>query len=635
MLKQHSIKGYADHDRARGPDVGRHQWGSAAPKPRPQDPMDSPVTVPFKKYAQMVRELGTEPSALATGPEATQQLYEKYQEYRIAHSRKLMKQFWEAHKTDKWFVEKYGIDEESVMKRNMRRRKGREGRKKIWLQELNEGKLDKVCWDAKEETPGSIVTYSRTGEEEVIEGGETINIAPEPNQVLVRQMPAEVDRDEVEEALLEEPGFQYLALAEPHPNKRWGRVGWAVFDSAEDLQETVDRLSAKTIGGQKLVFEITSRPAQAKLKIAPELASSPKRLAQDLQQAKELVEMLQKEDKDVLWKDGSEDETIQVDAVSKIERRCSEINLFIEGTEEESDARHLALKKTLDLHLDLLRQVYHCDYYSSLLCEFPEELVRRSPKHVRRLSTREEAAGGEKSWATNLDTKHKLLMRPNDNVIEELGGTSLEKAMMELVMPYSQADSEEKHRCLVMVNGKECAKPFKAQIFVQKHVLNKHKDFVEGIAKDTVQSITYFNNYVRDPQRVMPQMSTTPATTGTNGRDGTNGHGPMHMPSLSSRISHDAGSSYNGGGGPGYQARLIRMGGLTSASDRGRRSLDEPAATSLGMRMNIAPSSKALKAEPLPSNPRPLDPRAAHAPKRYEDLDAGGGPESGEIDLEY
>ena len=536
---------------------------------------------------------------------------------------------------------------EHVQKRNLRRRKGREGRKKVWLEELNDGKLDQICCDANEDTPGALVTTSRTGEEEVIDGGEIINIAPELHHALIRQVPAEVRREEVEEALQEEPGFQYLALGEPHPMKRWGRVGWAVFETVDELQETVERMNAKTIAGQKLVFEIATRPAQAKIKVAPEAANSTKRLAQDLEQTKELIEMLQKEDKEVLWKGETEDEALQVDAIAEIERRCIEMKLSVEGTEEESDARRLALKKALDLHLDLLREVYHCDYYSSLLCEFPEELVRRSPKHVRRLASREEAVGGEKSWASNLDNKHKLLMKPNDNKIGELGGTSLEKVMMDLVAAYSQEDSEDKHRCTVLINGKECAKPFKAQIFVQKHVLNKHRDFVEGIAKEQEQNTKYFNNYVRDPQRVMPPMNPTPATTG-NGREyagGTNGHAASTT-SLGARISHDAGpaaSGMGGGGGPGYYGApgLMRMGGLTSAPDRDRfgpsqdrRSLDEPT-TSLGMRLSASAPLKALKAEPLPSNPRPLDPRAALAPKRYEDLDAGGGPESGEIDLEY
>jgi len=585
-----------------------------------------------------MRELGTEPSALATGPEATQELYDKYQEYRVAYSRKTMIQFWETHKSDKWFMEKYGISEEQVQRRNARRKIGREGRKKVWLEELREGKLDNVCWDAKDEAGSSLVTTTRLGEEETIDGGETVNIGPEKNQILVRQIPPEVGRDELEEILHEEEGFRYLALGEPHPSKRWSRVGWLLFE-ADDLQDTVERLNQKTIEGQKLTFEIASRPAQAKLKLAPQYASSIKRLAHDLQQAKDLVSLLSTEDVEVLWKDDAEDEALQVDASHEIEQRCSEMGLSFEGTEEESEPRRLGLKKALDLHLDLLREVYNCDYYSSLLCDFPEELVRRSPKHLRRISgTREEPVGGEKSWASNLDGKHKLLMKPNDNEIGELGGTALDKVMLELAAPYSQEDGEEKHLCTVVVNEKECGKPFKAQLFVQKHVLNKHRAFISEISKERIDDTRYFNNYVRDPQRVMPPLPSM------NGREtATNGNGSTNA--LSARIGNvdgGAGLPSGGGGGGGYYGAasgLIRMGGLTSAPSKdhrspahGRRGPDE--AGPLSLRIGKGPV-KALKAEPLPSNPRPLDPRAALAPKRYEDLDAGGGTESGEIELEY
>ena len=636
------IGGYADYDRARESETPADRWASA-PKPVPMDPMDSPTILPFRKYAQTLRELGTEPCALATGPEATQELYDKYQEYRLAHTRKMMLQFWEAHKADKWFVEKYGIGELEVQRRNSRRKMGREGKKAAWLEELREGKLDKVCWDAREDVAGTLIATSRLGQEELLEGSETVNVGPEPNRVLVRQVPADVAREEVEEALHDEPGFRYLALGEPHPNKRWARVGWVHFDESQDMQDVVERLNQKTIAGQKLAFEVATRAAQAKLKIAPEYACSLTRLAQDLDQAKELVELLSAEDTGILWK-GEEDAVLSVDVSHEIEERCETIGMPLSAAkEEEGESRRLALKKALDLHIDLLREVYNCDYYSSILCDFPEELSRRSPKHLRRTSTREDPVAGEKSWASNLDSRHKLLMRPNDNEIGELGGTALDKVQLELAAPYSQEDGEQKHRCTVTINGKECSKPFMAQIFVQKHVLKKHPDFFEEISKDKVESTRYFNSYVRDPQRVMPPLAAM------NGARETNGHGAggphthsqahAHPPpaALSSRIgSFETGGGGGGDGGYYGSSGLIRMGGLSSAVDRHARrggAMDDPPSL-LGMRMGLGPV-QALHVEPLPSNPRPLDPRAALAPKRYEDLDAGGGPESGEIDLEY
>lgn len=617
-------------------------WGhNAGSKPKPMDPMESASIVPFRRYAQILRELGTEPCALATGPEATQQLYEKYQEYRIAHTRKTTKQFFDAHKSEKWFIEKYGIEDEQVKRRNARKKQGRSGRKKTWLAELNEGKLDKICWDVKEGPSGGLTTTTRDGEEETLETGDAISIPLEANQILLRQIPAEVGRDDLEEALQEEPGFLYLALGEPHPNKKWARAGWASFDDAEGLQESIDRLNAKTIAGQKVAFEVATRPAQAKMKIAPECASSPGRLAHDLEAVKEMVKMLQREDIEVLWKDEEGDESLKVDASEEITMRCK----LEEDAEEE--AQKNATKRELDLHIDLLRQVYHCDYYASIICDLAEELSRRSPKHVRKVGPiREELQQNEKIWISNVDSKTKLLLRPDDNEIGELGGIALDKLMLELAAPYSQEDGEEKHRCTVIVKDKECSKPFKAQIFVQKHVLNKHKDFINGLAKDQIDSVKYFNNYIRDPQRVMPSLNGKEQQNGGGGGVATNGHGmPPH---LSSRISHDAMQGGANGGAPGGgfygNSSLIRMGGVIHAgggiggghtNNNARRGggMEDP--PPLHMRLSSKPLQKMQKLEPLPSNPRPLDPRAALAPKRYEDLDAGGDAAANDIELEY
>lgn len=68
-------------------------------------------------------------------------------------------------------------------------------------------------------------------------------------------------------------------------------------------------------------------------------------------------------------------------------------------------------KKELDLVLDLLRTVYHCDYYLGLHCDFAEELVRRSAYHVRRQEASDEEQN-DASWMDHLDKKIALLLDP-------------------------------------------------------------------------------------------------------------------------------------------------------------------------------------------------------------------------------
>lgn len=445
-------------------DYERSRVGARSSRQRRwKDPMDSDVILPFRKYAQLLREIGSDPIAMATGPEATQQLYDKYQEYRKAFNRRAMHQFWAAHKDEKWFQEKYGITDKYVAMRSATRKLGRQGKKKSWLDELEAGRLDNVCWDAASieasheemaSTSAGPVSTNRLGEKEVLDPTETIELPAEPHQVLIRQIPTEIGREDVEEVLKQEPGFLYVALGEPHANKRYGRMGWAMFEerSPEQMIQLAHRLSQTTIVGQKLAFEITSRPAQAKLKIAPSYSNTLRRLAKDWKQARELVALLEAEDRSVLWK--GEDPTdvppeIMVNASQVIDDRCRALDM---GAEVDSDIQewvddlladpesapssdtvaekqYAYLKKSLDLHIDLLRQGYHCDYYSSLLCDFAEELIRRSPRHIRRTlrGLEKEPTNGERLWANNLDAKHKLLMQPNDDEIGQLGGDTLTK----------------------------------------------------------------------------------------------------------------------------------------------------------------------------------------------------------------
>lgn len=683
-------------------DEGRHGIGGggfARSKIRLDDPMDSPTILTFKRFTQLLRDQGKEPAAMASGPEATQALFDKYQEYRKRFHRRAMEQFWQTHKDEQWFQEKYAISDADVQARMTRRKTGRKGKKKTWLSELRSGALDNVCWDAEtqqhqssnghEQAAGggrtTLVTKTRLGETETIDDSDSFSLPSEPNQILIRSIPVDIGRADIEEALQDEPGFRYLALGEPHPMKRFARIGYAVFEptSAEDLLRTAERLGQKIVAHQKLAFEVTTRPAQAKLRLAPDYASTLPRLLHDLRQARRLVALFERDDIEELFKADDQSEDLLTNAADEIQERA--FAAVTEGKDEKEEEllrtwlasqstgaedahaqkseaadavaqndngsevslglRKELIRKMLDMHIDLLRQVYSCDYYSSTLCDFPEELARRAPKSLRRAH---DGAIGDanlaekaKLWASNVDEKHRLLMRPDDNEIGDLGGTDVHKMLLEAAAPYSREDEAEKHRCIVKVNEEECGKPFKAQIFVQKHVLNKHREWFLSLMADKIAEARYYNNYVRDPQRPMPPMQAE-----RNAKDvaGNNGHAPP----LVSRLG---GYNYTvtGGAAPpvsqGYYGAgsLLRMGGsVPVGAVRGNGNLrdwsDDPSSgvLRLGPTTTTVPSGRpTAPRDPLPMNPQPLDPRAAMAPKSYQDLDAGVPSGTAEIELEY
>lgn len=94
---------------------------------------------------------------------------------------------------------------------------------------------------------GYLAHTTRAGEEVVLPDIETVSTPANPFEVMVRHVPANMKRLAVEDALREIEGFKYLAMGEPHLSKRWGRMGWAVFETGTDMVKTLDALNAKLV----------------------------------------------------------------------------------------------------------------------------------------------------------------------------------------------------------------------------------------------------------------------------------------------------------------------------------------------------------------------------------------------------
>lgn len=232
----------------------------------------------------------------------------------------------------------------------------------------------------------------------------------------------------------------------------------------------------------------------------------------------------------------------------------------------------------------------------------------------------------DESWAKSVDQKTTLLLCDERADLTEYGGKSIDSELMSAALPYVKEEEKEKHRCIVEVNGAQCGKLFKAAIFVQKHVLNKHRAFLDGIAADVTNEARFFNNYVRDPCRAQ-SPATQPGAAAAAAAAAAAGT-PAGATPLASRFA-----GYEASPSPLFSSSrvgLIRL-GATTADPSSASPYRQP--MSLGMRIGgMAPSPVTKTAiEPLPEPPKPLDPRAARAaPKSYQDLD--GPVAEGDVD---
>ncbi len=622
------------------------------------DPMQSDTLLPFRQYAQMIRAAHPSARDRSIDQPNTQEIYDGYQSYKAAFNKKAIATFFQQRKHEAWFMEKYSPLDPWLSARIERKKAARTGKKQAWLNELQQGKLDKLNYDIigtdddsasrRDDSydggdhhdsrgraePSDVTLLSRHGEPETLHAEQAI-IPACSHQILVKGYPADVPREKLEEVLRTKPGFRYLALGEPHVGKRWHRVGWAMYEPDIDMDDTLNALQGKDVDGFALNLAPCSKPTSSKLRTVPEYANSFHRLLTDLRQCRQLVERFESEDRQVLFRDLLESDA---SAASWLETNASDAILerikhtdpelvdddLERGYDADEDAtkreeRRRLLKRQLDLHLDLLRTVYFCDYYISLCCEFEEELLRRSPRHARKQPPSgqlvEEAREGtnDESWARSVDQKTLLLLADERTDLTEAGGKSVDAELMAAALAYVKEEDKEKHRCTVDAGAGQCGKLFKAAIFVQKHILNKHRAFIEAQAQTTLEEVHFFNNYVRDPCRATTQL-------GVARGDGA---------PLAQRIDSSNGM-YSSGGRMG----MIRFGNA-SAADSPRRQ-PGAGAPALGMRLGgvVTPDvGTPIKAEPLPPAPKPLDPRAQRAaPKSYQDLD---GAAEGDVDLAY
>lgn len=162
------------------------------------------------------------------------------------------------------------------------------------------------------------------------------------------------------------------------------------------------------------------------------------------------------------------------------------------------------------MQLDLLRCVYHIDYYLCLQCDFAEELERRSAYHVRRpladSAMDEQVHEQDQYWLSHLDAKLRLWLTPAD-ALPDMGGIDRDALEERLTRDWMHEVEPGKVRCCVRTGqGSDgtCGKLFKAPGFVRKHILRRHLALLEERGGDTYAFAAYFNSYLCDPMRMGP-----------------------------------------------------------------------------------------------------------------------------------
>ncbi|GAA5934356.1 hypothetical protein JCM1841_003345 [Sporobolomyces salmonicolor] len=510
----------------RGGDRGGDPYSApppAAGRPEPEAPHLLPYQVTFRFFADWFRV--TSAPSLAQDEAALQSAWKKYL---AEFMRRELRPHFERMREMKWFEEKYREGEGREQERDERRRKGREGRVREWVEKAEKGEWEGLQYEFDEEAflkppppvssdtvPAASETKAsapsvtngdaeRKPEEEeptvepaekkkpVVDGliptsPETVLLPARPERLVLEGVPPHVATKDLEAVFADSPGFVRLALAEASPHTNWFRVGWATFQTAEDASKAMESLADVTVSEYKLVLRPLDAPVELKIRATPAIMSDPARLLKDLDQIGAVIAECEKGEvaSEAMATGGELKQKLGSEVIRELKESWeTQLEEKKEGMDEEAHKKAVLdnTRKTLDLSLHYLRHVFHTCYYCAVQCDFPEQLESVCVRHVRRIGR---GGAQDRSWAFGLDNKLPLLMDKSALDLRDFGA----EVLSGLCQPHIKNEEEGKFRC------KECNKLFSARKFVEKHVATKHPQFIG----DAMDRVAFFNNYILDP----------------------------------------------------------------------------------------------------------------------------------------
>ncbi|KAG0234655.1 hypothetical protein BGX31_004478 [Mortierella sp. GBA43] len=625
--------GYGDMDGSDGPygDMAP-SWGSVE---RMEDPMKLDHLISFKQFCEYLRSLDRASHRYKRYTD--EELQARYGTYKEEFTAKQYTSFFDAHKSEAWFKEKYHPD--FTESRAEESRTLRRARYNTFIEDLASGKYDDTTCDeslAKKQgdtksdkadgTTDSSSQLDKDGDVKVTEDDDA------NSWLYLRTILPNLSRSAILERCEKITGFVMLSLSEPHPLKELQRIGWIKFEKGTDLQEAMNSLVLPPTDD----FQVTTTPHRpTRARYTHEIANTEARIRADYELAVELAKSC---DSGLMDPKEIDSEETVYDGVSLLQARLKDVILENEeesmedGSQEDgaqSTVKRTNERRSLDLFIEYLRQVHLFCYYCGGDSDNAEEFARKCSKHYRNPDTKSPATSKGAIWVKNLEQKLNLRLKPpTDGEIVKLGGKSLEKSVLNFMRGKTQQDEPTKWRCKI------CTKPFRGEEFVHKHIRVKHPDETSAIENN----IILFNNYILDPNHINPsaqQQQSQPPGFGFVMPGPVFGSGPP-MP-MSFMGGHPMGMPFMTGFPPGFMPPSFPSAGAMTGTpmdqiprigfDIGKRrgSGSEGGDKSKLTRPDVVPRPPAMMLDPR----RMSDPRKV---KSYVDLDA---PAEGDLDSKY
>ncbi|KAG9298191.1 hypothetical protein G9A89_002679 [Geosiphon pyriformis] len=443
-------------------------WSGPPNREPPKDPTELDFLVTFKYFVDyIITQNKVHPD--------DDELHKLYTKYKEEFGLRQLRTFFEAHRNEEWFLEKYHPvhmskrgEETNLLKKQLHAK---------FISDLKAGKFDNICHeesDNKEETKA--------------DGPETKSeIEDEGNRLFIKSVPPTIQREKIVNMCKMVEGFKYLALSEPNPSKKFHRLGWIVFEEGTNMDSAFDQLNEQKVDDFIFYLARHKQTGPIRNRIAPEITNHSDRISKDKQRLEEIIKKLDKD--------------LSTNGFRKLKERLGHIS---------NEKKPEFIQKSLDMYLEYARRVHLFCYYCGSDSDSIEEFARKCPgRHLRKKGDgpkNQKEKQAQAQWLKTLEHKIDIKLDPSPTLakVHKLGGKNLDSERDNFLdINTIEMDPGVKFRCAI------CGKLFKGQEYVRKHIGLKHADKVKNLENE----VNFLNNYVIDPHHLLPTTPPNPTAS--------------------------------------------------------------------------------------------------------------------------
>lgn len=417
-----------------------------------------------------------------------------YNDYKLDFKRRQMEKFFEQHKDEEWFRNKYRPPERDKLKEHQKN--VIEERKKVYNQLLDRQLTEgiRMAYEDHDKIYKFLENFSLMLEgatiEEVIDGTELSKYAT--SCIFIPHLHPSIDKTMIEDFAKTHEEFLRVSIAEPHVDKLGFKIrAWVTYKhmSQEKLQDICWEFNRQKFNGHE-TKAYPNKELENRIRTSPYWFRHKKCVVADIKQVAKILTHFEKDECPLL-------ETIK-DYL--IEETNGEEKVLLESSGEpefqfEQDENML---KALDKIILYLRVVYSFDYYA--VADFTGE--HDTPQRIGLIFTRQQIP------PTTFEAPHKTLKefieaqdlrlkaffdKPivSAEDLKFLGYRNPEEQIENFIYQHTHEIRPGKYECKIT------KKKFVQPEFVRKHMLNKCTQQLDDVKHDT----EFFNNYIADTKR--------------------------------------------------------------------------------------------------------------------------------------